>query len=316
MSDSLYHLSLPEGVTTVALGFLKAAKLQVPHLDNPDEPEALHDFRVALRRLRSCLKAYRDYPECRVGKKRLKSIKALARTTNPPRDSEVMLQWVQGKHDVLDGDARQVLERWETRLQQETEQGYADAIAVIRKRFPSLYRKLKRKLKKMRRRASSRQYGEETLVLLAKLDRELVAQLHQAQHSDKPETLHRARIIGKQVRYLITPLEDDSERVKTAVSECKQFQDLLGDINDAHVRQQALIAHGAEEVVAYLHDRVEQVLSGNERERLDPVSSLLTLLTMNQDELEQRRQQAQTYIDKPEDSSLQEQVMAVIQNGA
>ena len=48
-----------EATRLIALGYLDDASAAATRLDDPEDEEALHDFRVALRRLRSTLRAYR-----------------------------------------------------------------------------------------------------------------------------------------------------------------------------------------------------------------------------------------------------------------
>ena len=62
---SLLEASAQEGVRRVALRYLDQAARACKRLEagseDPEEGEsALHDFRVGMRRLRSCLRAYRD----------------------------------------------------------------------------------------------------------------------------------------------------------------------------------------------------------------------------------------------------------------
>ncbi|MBZ0119643.1 MAG: CHAD domain-containing protein, partial [Sandaracinaceae bacterium] len=54
----LLDVSANEGVRTLALGFWAEARDAAERLEQQADVEALHDFRVALRRLRSCLRAY------------------------------------------------------------------------------------------------------------------------------------------------------------------------------------------------------------------------------------------------------------------
>ncbi|HEY9420766.1 MAG TPA: CHAD domain-containing protein, partial [Thermoanaerobaculia bacterium] len=61
MSTNLLARSPEEGARLLALSFLDQARAARPRLADPSDSEALHDFRVALRRLRSCLRAYRSF---------------------------------------------------------------------------------------------------------------------------------------------------------------------------------------------------------------------------------------------------------------
>ena len=53
--------------------------------------EALHDFRVAVRRLRSVLRAYRRWLGRAAARKARRRFRSLAATTNDGRDAEVQL---------------------------------------------------------------------------------------------------------------------------------------------------------------------------------------------------------------------------------
>ncbi|MCB9543646.1 MAG: CHAD domain-containing protein, partial [Myxococcales bacterium] len=54
-------LDLPVGLAArrVARSFLDEARAAAARLDDPDDPESLHDFRVAIRRQRATLRAWR-----------------------------------------------------------------------------------------------------------------------------------------------------------------------------------------------------------------------------------------------------------------
>src|SRR4029077_16733284 len=59
------------------------------------DEEALHDVRVALRRLRVVLKAYGPYLKPGVPGRLRKAIEQLASRTNSARDAEVFVEWLE-----------------------------------------------------------------------------------------------------------------------------------------------------------------------------------------------------------------------------
>ncbi|MEK7323322.1 MAG: CHAD domain-containing protein, partial [Pseudomonadota bacterium] len=65
---------------------------------SPDQ-EALHDFRVAVRRLRSWLEAYEE--EVPLPSKLYGKLRRLARSTNRVRDADVALVWLQARRAQL-----------------------------------------------------------------------------------------------------------------------------------------------------------------------------------------------------------------------
>ena len=114
----LLTLSPDRAVHLLACAQLGAAARSCRHLTQREHPEALHDFRVALRRLRSHLRAYAPYSDP-VPEKLNRRLRRLARTTNAARDAEVQLEW---------------LRRQKRRLGAGTRAGYAWLLARLAER--------------------------------------------------------------------------------------------------------------------------------------------------------------------------------------
>src|SRR5204863_305761 len=72
-------------------GFLDEWLATLPRLHSGDEEEALHDYRVALRKLRSWLRTFGEG-----GGKAQKQLSALNEATGAARDLEVMQEWLKG----------------------------------------------------------------------------------------------------------------------------------------------------------------------------------------------------------------------------
>ncbi len=83
--------SAEEGARVVALGLLAEAGGAAEALASGAGDEPLHDFRVALRRLRSALRTFRPWLEDSVRPRQEKRLKKIARSTNEERDAEVQL---------------------------------------------------------------------------------------------------------------------------------------------------------------------------------------------------------------------------------
>src|ERR1700752_1484631 len=72
----------------VALRLLERAEEERGRLSDGDDPEALHDFRVAVRRLRSWLKAFKQPLRGSVSGKHRGRLRRVAHATNAGRDAE------------------------------------------------------------------------------------------------------------------------------------------------------------------------------------------------------------------------------------
>jgi CHAD domain-containing protein len=194
------------------------------------DAEALHDLRVAMRRLHSLFVAFSpafvphaNFPTL---------LRQLQKQTNHARDLEVTLSimknspfqlpWLEQQwQDELVSEyarLRHVLpETWETIAVElnEPEQLLGDDLRDIRLGYLTaqlLMAKAKR-LKKKRKR------------LCEKWDE---------------KAAHLLRISGKQTRYLLEPFIGDIAIIHTAVTKLKSFQDLLGDYHDIVVLRQNL----------------------------------------------------------------------------
>jgi CHAD domain-containing protein len=94
VAADVLDLPAPHGTRLVALTLLDAAAAARRKLDEGVDPEALHDFRVALRRLRSWLRAFRPHLKGSVRGKERRRLQALADATGASRDAEVHLEWL------------------------------------------------------------------------------------------------------------------------------------------------------------------------------------------------------------------------------
>src|SRR5688500_14732966 len=80
------------GVRLLCLSLLNESAAARDRLGVTDDTEALHDFRVALRRLRSTIRAYDSLLEDTVGNRLQKLLRRVARSTGPSRDLEVHIE--------------------------------------------------------------------------------------------------------------------------------------------------------------------------------------------------------------------------------
>jgi CHAD domain-containing protein len=83
-----------EGARTVVLGLVAEARVRTARLGKPGDDEALHDFRVSVRRLRSALRTWRDVLGRAARDKDLRRLRRVARSTGEARDTEVLLAWI------------------------------------------------------------------------------------------------------------------------------------------------------------------------------------------------------------------------------
>lgn len=268
---SLLPRPAPESVRRIALAFLDAAaaasrRLEVSEAGSTADPEALHDFRVAVRRLRSTLRAYRPVLGTAIRRKDERALRALTRATGAGRDAEVGRAWLAAGRESLGPEARAVADRVGDALEAETVSGYEAAREAAGVAFRRLERRLRRRLRCVASLDASSASGPVAVrSFAAAFDRILpavVAALDAALDAvgsleDRREA-HRARIRGKRVRYLLEPLADEVEGASELVDRLKGLQDAVGDLRDLQLLEERVTALGAGPGADPLLDRIRE----------------------------------------------------------
>ncbi|MCW4150991.1 CHAD domain-containing protein [Halomonas sp. 18H] len=273
MGKSLQKRRLERVVGDVGLELVKEARRARPRIMDPDDPEGLHDFRVALRRLRAWLQAYRQQPGVEVPKTLRRDLRDLARTTNAARDGEVMLVWLDEHSPGLPVRQHRAAKWWRQHLEAQLAEAYAEADAAIQSRFPELERRLRTQLEaiqagKFRKKATGKKaagkkaagkkprsggrgeapprFGEATARVLDELRERLETEVAAVVSVEDAESLHRPRITGKRLRYLLRPWRKVSADCHQAERAMKAFQDAFGVLHDDLVREAAMQAAARE----------------------------------------------------------------------
>jgi CHAD domain-containing protein/CYTH domain-containing protein len=215
-------------------------------LDDPSDAEALHDFRVALRRLRSWIRLLEQDLEGSVPRGVVRRLREYARASNDGRDAEVFAGWLEKSQGELPRGTLTAV-RWLRREQEaRRRQASRELAGELADTFEPTARKLERRLTDERVAAASGD-GADPLPLAARLARLAAAQaevlrgqLQRVRGVEDEEDAHRARIAGKRLRYILEPLAPHVPEGALVISALKDLQDTLGGLHDAHVWGAAL----------------------------------------------------------------------------
>jgi CHAD domain-containing protein len=235
-----------EGARTVVLAFLAEARERAGRMGDPGDEEALHDFRVSVRRLRSALRAWREVLGGGVRDKDLRRLRRVARATGDARDAEVLLAWIAGAAEAFPPSHRAAAEWLSRRLAPQA--GRSDLSSTV-ERFVEAADSLSRRLKHERPPPSRETFGEAIAARIRAQVAAVASWLSQVETPADAPLAHRARIEGKRLRYLLEPLRDTpGADAAGAVKALKRFQDVLGELNDALVAGEVIRAarHDAE----------------------------------------------------------------------
>ena len=140
----LPNLHVGEGARRLALKLLDGATASRSRLSNPSDAEALHDYRVALRRLRSCLRAYRKFLRSTLKAKTETRLRRLARATNRSRDLEVHLAWLSEQRNRVAERDRQGVAWMVERLTAEQDLAREKMLELDERLFPKVQPQLVR----------------------------------------------------------------------------------------------------------------------------------------------------------------------------
>jgi CHAD domain-containing protein/CYTH domain-containing protein len=256
-----------EGARLVALALLHDCEAAADRLAHAADPEALHDFRVGLRRLRSTLRAYAPWLEGSVRAKTVRRLKKLARGTNDARDAEVQLAFLAEQEEALGASRRSGLDFLRERFAARRRAGEGGG-GELAERYRRVARKLAKRLATYERRLAGdpEPFAAAVATIVRDGLAELRARLDRVEGATDEEHVHRARIAGKRLRYVLEPLRGNPRAdAASAVKHLKRLQDLLGDLHDAHVLSHEIasaLVDAAAERARQLHAAVDRGESG------------------------------------------------------
>jgi len=231
--NPLLQQAAPAAAGAVALDQLEAAAKAMRGLGDRDHPEALHDLRVAVRRLRSTLRAYSPWLGRAASKKVQRRLRDLAHTTGAGRDAEVQIEWLSAQRASLRRSERTGLNWLLTRLRRARRAGYVEARVAAERRFEHVAVMLRDRLRAPD--APLPAFAQAVGTAVATEADEVKARLRAIASADDVDAVHEARIHGKRLRYLLEPLAEELPEAAAMVPDLKRLQDLLGELHDAHV---------------------------------------------------------------------------------
>jgi CHAD domain-containing protein/CYTH domain-containing protein len=242
------ELPVERAVRVVALTLLSEAATTRARLIDPSDGEALHDFRVAVRRLRSWLRAYRPYLGDSVRGKDRQRLRAVARATSLARDTEVHLQWLAEQETAVDVEQRvgllHVRRALELRkvdaddeLRSEVGRDFSRAAETLAAALPCYT--LRGRVDAPPRITTM---AEATAGLVTAAARMLRDRLSQVRTVADEAVAHEARIEAKRLRYLLEPIASLVDAAPGVIGRLKELQDLIGGMHDATILTDELVA--------------------------------------------------------------------------
>jgi CHAD domain-containing protein len=197
-------------------------------------PEALHDVRVSLRRLRSWLRTFRPYLDDTVRRKTNRRLKRLVRATNSARDLEVWGAWFAEQSDFLARDKSGVRYLGDA-LAREAAQEHEGAFDQLQRRLPKIIDALRDELVTYSLHVRGgptvdhRMSGAVADALYAGC-RRLRRRAARIEALTDGDAIHATRIAAKKIRYVAETLE--STEAADVAQLLSELQDVLGSVHD------------------------------------------------------------------------------------
>ncbi len=241
LPSNLLDRSAEEASRLVSLSYLDQIDSAHVRLGDQLDQEALHDFRVGIRRLRSAIRAYRAELEGSLTGKMRRRLRDLARATNDGRDVEVQLAWLGKQAQLLGPDDIPGFYWLAGRLEDRKQKTHDRAVADMARRYEKASLRLRRALGTLRIELQTGQgqrpttFREVTGALAQRQVQRLRDDIGRIQGADDAEQAHRTRISLKRLRYLVEPISRGNRRASALVRRLKEAQDLLGEHHDMQV---------------------------------------------------------------------------------
>ncbi len=223
-----------------------------------DDPEDLHDLRVAVRRLRAILRVAAPPLDEAWANDLRAELDWLGDALGPVRDLDVMLAFLRQEQKTLSGGERTALEPILKKLARERSASRRSLLAAMKSpRYVELLDRLERAAHRPRTRAARPDPHE----IAASEFKRLRKAVRKLDRDPSDASLHKVRIKGKRARYaaeLAAP--GAGKRVGKFIGPAKAFQDVAGEHQDAVViveRLRALAAE-AEPATAFAAGRIAE----------------------------------------------------------
>jgi CHAD domain-containing protein len=195
-------------VRVVAQARLQRVLEEAARVEVGADPEAIHDFRVALRRLRAWLRAFRPYLSDTVRHGPERRLRSLSRLAGRARDLEVQYQWLTGPRQRRFGPARNAARWLAEEIGREQARARRRLAESLFTELPQVTAKLTAQLRHYRRDTALEEPSFQAMTVamaeaLRRATETLAGTLQRVRRPEQVAEAHVARIAIKRLRYLL-----------------------------------------------------------------------------------------------------------------
>jgi inorganic triphosphatase YgiF len=238
----LAYDTVRDGVRHIVARHLHRLRLHDPGTRTGEDPESLHDMRVATRRLRAAVRVFAAGIPARLQDSMRRELQWLGQLLGPVRDLDVQMAKLESFTAAAPAGFRPALGCLREYMEGERARRRAGMLAGLdTARYFRLLLRLER-FADARARGRSRDAAAQELIVVAgqraikRAFRRLIRRGDRIQATPHPEDLHALRIRAKRLRYLLEFLRELTGKPgRRLVKRLTALQDLLGSYQDAVV---------------------------------------------------------------------------------
>jgi CHAD domain-containing protein len=214
-----------------------------------DDPEAIHDIRVASRRVQQVLDLLYPQPQPKSVRRLRRRIRRCRRALSEVRNCDVLLERVERRLRRKRVARRRAWEAVRDHLVEERAAVFEEAVErLARLKLGAVYLGLKEAIESgppaVGTDAASRQptaFATRAVESLQEVWHGFETQVLESHRQPEPQKLHGVRIAAKRLRYLVEVLAElEAEGSAAALDWLKRLQEHLGDWHDLEILEQAM----------------------------------------------------------------------------
>lgn len=252
---SKFEISLDKNCTvgsalhSICKQLMETMEVNLQGLLEDIDSEFLHDFRVAIRRARSLLGQFKKSFSHEEITRLQKELKWLGTITGPVRDLDVYLLRKKEFRSILPRALQRGLDEFFVDLQKSRDEKLVTMKkGLTSKRYQDFMEQWRQFLNQFNSEKGMHGISEQSCLpqarkKISKCLKKIIKDGSSIDSSSSDEQLHRLRIQGKKLRYLIEFFRSffDEEEIEYFRKQLKKLQDMLGDFNDISVEMNMLM---------------------------------------------------------------------------
>lgn len=224
MPTPFFEMPKASAFRQIVTELLDHMRLTMNQLLAGENEEALHDFRVALRKLRVWLKYVGPLVHGEITHKTVEILRHITQITNEARDTEVQIELYRLLNKQSMVEVAQIA----------LEQNHRQMCEMLQKRFVFVERAIEAALSSSEI-PSEQVWREDYSAAIEYVMKRLHKRLSAWRSIDDAESLHRARITIKELRYLLEPVQGQIPALGVLSAHLRHLQNALGDVRDMYV---------------------------------------------------------------------------------